>query len=147
MFYQRTDRSKQALAHARQEAKAWNHVYLGCEHILMGLLKTEGVAASALHGLDIDETKARTVMAELLKPGESIPAEKKWPLTLKAKAALKKYAKREARMLHHHYIGTEHILLGLQQDEENIATRMLKRLGLQPDQVREAVMTLILPGC
>ncbi|MFC1762096.1 Clp protease N-terminal domain-containing protein [Planctomycetota bacterium] len=147
MLYRHTDRYRQALDFARQEALVWNHRYLGCEHLLMGLLKTSGsVAATVLNGLKIDETKARTALVTYVCAGKEGVAKRRLPRTPFAKKALRIYAKEESRSLNHRAIGTEHMLLGLLRNEKNVAVKVLVSLGLTPTQVRESVLTLVAPG-
>ena len=142
MFHHRNEQCQRALAFAHGEAIEWNHGYLGCEHLLIGLLKTTGsIAASTLNELKIDETRTRAVLAEFVCPGKENAAKRRLPRTRRAKMAIKSYAPEEARKLDQRTIGTEHLLLALLRDGENIAARILACLGLTSDQVRKAVLT------
>jgi len=146
MFHHRSEQCQRALALAQREAIAWNHGYLGCEHLLIGLLKTSGsVAASALNELEIDETKTRAVLAEFVCPGKETAAKRRLPRTRRAKMAIKSYAFEEARKLGQRTIGAEHILLALLCDGENMAAKILACLGLKSDQVRTAVLAHVSP--
>ena len=147
MFHRFTRHYYQALDFARQEAVTWNHGYLGCEHLLIGLLKvTDSVAVSVLSLVDINETKARAICSELVCPGKEPVVKRRLPRTRRATRALKPYAIEEAQTLNHRIIGTEHLLLALLRDDENMAVRILVSLGLQPDQVRKTVLTHLSRG-
>ncbi|MCF7976121.1 MAG: hypothetical protein K9N55_20045 [Phycisphaerae bacterium] len=125
----------------------WHHEYLGCEHLLIGLLMaSDCAAASILSDLKIDLAKTRAMLTEFLHPGHEAAKRRRLPKTRCVKRVLNSYARQEARMLHHHYLGTEHMLLALLRDPENMAAKMLSGLGIQPNQVRKATLAYVLPG-
>jgi ATP-dependent Clp protease ATP-binding subunit ClpC len=147
MFRRSTEPYRRALTFANREANDWNHAYLGCEHLFMGLLRTtDSVAASALNTLNINEAKARAVLAELLCAGSETGRGRRLPRTHRAKVAIKTYAVEEAKKLRHRCVGTEHLLLALVRDGENMAVKLLECLGSNPDQVRNAVLSHVSPG-
>lgn len=142
MFERFTDRSRRVLAYAQEEARDLNHAFIGTEHILLGLLRvSDGVAARALEsvGVTYDDVRAQVVeMTELAAKGSlSTPA-----FTPGAKKVLE-LALREALALHHSYVGTEHILLGLIRLGEDGAAEILTDLGVTWSDVRTQVSTLI----
>ncbi|MCA9212534.1 MAG: hypothetical protein KDB27_05695 [Planctomycetales bacterium] len=147
MIRRSTERYRRTLTLAQCEASDWNHTYLGCEHLLMGLLRTaDSVAASALKTLNINESNARAVFAAFLCAGNQTGTRRRLPRTRRVKITLKTYAVEEARKLHHGYIGTEHLLLALLRDEENAAVKILESLGATSDQVQDAVLAHVSPG-
>jgi ATP-dependent Clp protease ATP-binding subunit ClpC len=126
---------------------AWHHAYLGCEHLLIGLLiASDCAAASILSKLKLDLAQTRAMMTDLVRPGREAVTRRRLPKTRRARQVLNAYALQEARILHHHYLGTEHVLLALLRDPENMAAKLLSSLGIQPDQVRKAVLAYVLPG-
>ena len=130
MFCRSTDRYRQAIDFARREARLWKHSYLGCEHLLIGLIRTtNSVAATALN---VDLAHARKVMAEQVHRGNTAPTRLRLLPTPRAKGVLRSFTRMEARRMHHRYIGTEHLLLALMCDGENLAIKMLAGLGWEP---------------
>jgi ATP-dependent Clp protease ATP-binding subunit ClpC len=130
-----------ALAH--QEAQSFNHEYIGTEHILLGLVKeASGVGANALKNLEIDLHQVRVEVEKLVKSGPDTVTMGKLPQTPRAKKVIE-YAIEEARNLNHDYVGTEHLLLGLLREEEGVAAQVLMNLGLNLEDVREAVLELL----
>lgn len=136
MFERFTDRARKAMALANQEAQRFNHQFLGSEHLLLGLVKEgSGVAANVLKNLDVDLRKVRLEVEKLVKSGPDMVTMGKLPQTPEMKRAIEK-AIEEARGLDHNYVGTEHLLLGLLQDPDTMAGKVLSGLGLAPDGVR-----------
>jgi len=139
MFERFTERARQVVVLAQDEARELKHEYIGTEHLLLGLLREEeGVAARALAGLGVtlDEVRARVRAAA--PAGERAPVGQ-IPFTPRAKRALE-LSLREALAHGHNHIGTEHLLLGLTRDEEAIGARILSDLGADAEGVREAVV-------
>jgi len=128
MFDRFTDRARKVMALADQEARRFNHEYLGTEHILLGLIKEGcGVGATVLRNLDVDVKKMRIEVERLAKTGPDVVGLGKLPQTPRAKKVIK-YAVEEARALNHNYVGTEHILVGLIREDEGIAATSLSLL-------------------
>src|SRR4051812_31363773 len=143
MYERFTDRARKVMQLANQEAQQCNHEYIGTEHILLGLVK-EGpnVAAIVLNNLDIDLRKLRLEVEKMVLPGPDRTIWGKLPQTPKAKKVIE-YSIEEARNLHHNYVGTEHLLLGLLREEEGVAAQVLMNLGLKLEDVREDVLNLL----
>jgi ATP-dependent Clp protease ATP-binding subunit ClpC len=141
-----TDRARKVMQLANQEAQHHNHEYIGTEHILLGLVKEgSGVAANVLRNLDLDLRKIRHEVEQMVQPGPNRVVPGKLPQTPKAKQVIA-CAIEEGRQLHHNYIGTEHLLLGLLRVEEGAAAQILVNLGLQLDTVRQEVLNLLGPA-
>jgi hypothetical protein len=137
-----TDRARAVVVLAQEEARSFNHNYLGTEHILLGLLREdEGVAAKALASMGVSLGSVRDQVAEIIGEGPTPPAGR-IPFTPRAKKALE-LALREARALDHSYIGTEHILLGLLRGGDGVAVQILKTLGVDHDRSRDVVLRLL----
>ena len=135
-----TPRAQQVLALARKEADRFNHSFVGTEHLLLGLINLgQGVAVNVLQkmGLDLD-----TVRLEVEKQVGTGPDQKlagNIPYTPRVKKVLE-LSKKEAKALHHTYVGTEHILLGLLREGEGVAARVLRNLDIDIDQCRQEIL-------
>jgi ATP-dependent Clp protease ATP-binding subunit ClpC len=149
MFNRFTERARKVILLAKEEAKRFNHDYIGTEHILLGLVREgEGVAAAVLASFGLVPDKIRLEVEKLVQPGPSTVISGDLPFTPKAKKVIE-LAMDEARALGHNYIGTEHLLLGLIKEGEGVASQVLMNLGLELDKVREEVMNLLgseIPG-
>ncbi len=149
MFNRFTERARKVILLAKEEAKRFNHDYIGTEHILLGLVREgEGVAAAVLASFGLSPDKIRLEVEKLVQPGPSTVISGDLPFTPKAKKVIE-LAMDEARALGHNYIGTEHLLLGLIREGEGVASQVLMNLGLELDKVREEVMNLLgseIPG-
>jgi ATP-dependent Clp protease ATP-binding subunit ClpC len=142
MFERFTDRSRRVVVLAQEEARVLKHDYIGPEHILLALVhEGEGVAARALTGLGLSLHAVREQVEELIGRGES-EQRGHIPFTPRAKRVLE-LSLREALQLGHNYIGTEHILLGLLREGENVAAQVLVRMGIDLNRVRQEVVKLL----
>src|SRR5919108_4748377 len=107
MFERFTERARQVVVLAQDEARRLQHNYIGTEHLLLGLLREEeGIAARVLEGLDISVEEVRAEIARIIGRGEEVTAGE-ISFTPRAKKVLG-LSLREALALHHNYIGTEH---------------------------------------
>ncbi|MBI4706309.1 MAG: ATP-dependent Clp protease ATP-binding subunit [Candidatus Omnitrophica bacterium] len=149
MFSRFTERARKVIILAKEEARRFNHDYIGTEHILLGLVREgEGVAAAVLQKMGVSLENIRLEIEKLVQPGPATQIIGDIPFTPRAKKALE-LAAEEARALGHNYIGTEHILLGLIREGEGIASQVLLNLGMDLNTVRSEVMELLgssLPG-
>ena len=143
MFNRFTERARKVILLAKEEARRFNHDYIGTEHILLGLIREgEGVAAAVLQNLGLSLESIRLEIEKLVQPGPSTVVSGDIPFTPKAKRVIE-LAMEEARSLGHNYIGTEHLLLGLIREGEGVAAQVLINLGLDLTKVRRAVMELL----
>ncbi|MEQ8176350.1 MAG: ATP-dependent Clp protease ATP-binding subunit [Syntrophomonadaceae bacterium] len=145
MFRRFTQRARNAVLHAQEEARQLNHPAIGTEHILLGLLKEgEGVGARALTNIGVDLEKVRTEVTLVL--GQSTESEVKpagdLPITPRAKKVFN-LAFDEARLQGVNYVGTEHLLLAVLREEEGTAGQVLLSMGVKLEEVREQVMALL----
>lgn len=137
-----TERARKVLSYAQEEAQRFNHNYIGTEHLLLGLVREgQGVAAQVLHNLGVDLQKVRNTVEFIIGRGDRIVTGE-IGLTPRAKKVIE-LAVDEARRLNHHYIGTEHILLGLVREGEGIAAGALMSLGVELDQVRTETLKVL----
>jgi ATP-dependent Clp protease ATP-binding subunit ClpC len=149
MFNRFTERARKVIILAKEEARRFNHDYIGTEHILLGLIREgEGVAAAVLQKMGLSLENIRLEVEKLVQPGPATQIMGDIPFTPRAKKALE-LAAEEARSLGHNYIGTEHLLLGLIREGEGVASQVLLNLGLDLERVRNEVMEILgsaLPG-
>jgi ATP-dependent Clp protease ATP-binding subunit ClpC len=137
-----TDRARQVLKLAQEEAQRFNHNYIGTEHLLLGLVREgDGVAAKVLGNMGVQLPKVRSAVEFIIGRGESMIMGE-IGLTPRAKKVIE-LAVDEARRLNHHYIGTEHLLLGLVREGEGIAAGVLESLGVNLEKVRSQVMQVV----
>ena len=134
-FEKFSERARRVLSLAQEEAQRFNHNYIGTEHVLLGLVReTDGVAAKVLTNLGVELSKVRSAVEFIIGRGErSTPGE--IGLTPRAKKVIE-LAVDEARRLNHHYIGTEHLLIGLMREGEGVAAGVLESLGVSLDKIR-----------
>jgi len=142
MFERFTDRARRVIALAQEEARMLNHNYIGTEHLLLGLLhEGQGLAAQVLEPLGIGLEAAREQVEEAVGRGQQA-APIRTPFTPQAKKVLE-LARREAFQLGHHYIGTEHILLGLIREGDGVGAQVLAGLGADLHLTRQQVIRLL----
>ena len=142
MFERFTDRARRVVVLAQEEARELGHNYIGTEHLLLGLLRErEGIAARALEELGISLDAVRREVKQIIGQGEGMPSGH-IPFTPRAKKVLE-LSLREARQLGHHYIGTEHILLGLIREGQGVAAQVLVKLGADLNRVRAQVIQVL----
>ena len=134
-FEKFSERARRVLSLAQEEAQRFNHNYIGTEHVLLGLVReTDGVAARVLSSLGVELSKVRSAVEFIIGRGER-PAPGDIGLTPRAKKVIE-LAVDEARRLNHHYIGTEHLLIGLMREGEGVAAGVLESLGVSLEKVR-----------
>src|ERR1700684_3150758 len=141
-----TPRAQQVLALARKEADRFHHNYVGTEHILLGLIKLgQGVAVSVLQKMGLDLETVRAAVEKQVGTGQETKAQGSIPYTPRVKKVLA-LAGKEAQALHHSYVGTEHILLGLLREGEGVAARVLKSLEVDLAQTRNEILKALDPN-
>jgi ATP-dependent Clp protease ATP-binding subunit ClpC len=162
IFTRFTDRSRKSVEAALEEARMLGHDSLGDEDLVLGILRVdEGLAAEALTSLGITIEDAREESEEILSDALSsigisleevrreagdafemrIPAHRRIPFSPRAKKALVE-ARKEMRRLGDNYLGTEHVLLGILDNQDGTAVRMLARLGVAPETLEERLFEL-----
>jgi ATP-dependent Clp protease ATP-binding subunit ClpC len=142
VFERFTERARQVVVLAQDEARALKHNYIGTEHILLGLLREEeGLAARVLESLDITVEEVRAQVARIVGQGDEVTTGQ-IPFTPRAKKVLE-LALREALSLGHNYIGTEHILLGLVRENEGVAARILLDFDADADKIRNEIIRML----
>ncbi len=138
-FEKFTGRARHVMTLAQKEAQRFRHNYIGTEHLLLGLIgEGEGVAARVLRNMGVDLADVRQEVEKIIGRGERVVVGE-IGLTPRAKKVIE-LAVMEARYLDHHYVGTEHLLLGLVREGEGIAAGVLESLGIKLERVRREVL-------
>jgi len=130
-----TQRARRVLSLAQEEAERLQHNYIGTEHLLLGLMREEGgVAGRVLRDLGLEQNRVEELVERLTR-ASTRTTQVQLDLSPGTKKVLE-LAVDEARRMGHHYIGTEHLLLGLVRQSEGVAIDVLKRLGVSPEEIR-----------
>jgi nucleoside 2-deoxyribosyltransferase len=137
-----TERARRVLTLAQEESLRFNHDYIGTEHLLLGLVREGGgVATWVLANLGVDLNKVRSAVEFTIGRGDR-PVAGEIGLTPRAKKVIE-LAVDEAGRLSHHYIGTEHLLLGLVREGKGIAADVLGSLGVRLGDARREVVRVL----
>lgn len=129
-----TQRARRVLSLAHQEAERMRHNYIGTEHLLLGLIEEDGgVAGRVLRELGLEPQRVQEMIERLVGFGQYRGG--KLELAPGTQQVLEQ-AVEEARRMGHHYIGTEHLLLGLVRHGEGVAMDVLRKLGITAEQIR-----------
>ncbi|WP_315118841.1 ATP-dependent Clp protease ATP-binding subunit [uncultured Clostridium sp.] len=140
MIYGRfTERSQKVLIYAQQEAQELKHGYVGTEHILLGILKEEGLAKNLLNDVGITLKDVKNLIEEYEGKGEIDVYKNEIPLTPRTKRLLE-LSLLEARNLSHNFISPEHILLALIKESEGVAYTILNNLGVDFTKLRKSLI-------
>lgn len=141
MFGRFTERAQKAILLAQEEAKRLRHNYVGTEHILLGLIaEKEGIAAKVLANAGVDLEKAREEVVKAVGQGSyDVDIMGFTPRTKR----IFELSFLQARNLGHNYVGTEHILLGLLEENEGVAVVVLKKLGVDIAGLKEGIIGML----
>ena len=130
-----TQRARRVLSLAQEEAERLQHNYIGTEHLLLGLIREEGgVAGRVLRELGLEQRRVEELVERMTRATTRTGTVQ--PELSPGTKRVLELAVDEARRMGHHYIGTEHLLLGLVRLTEGVAIDILKRLGVSPEEVR-----------
>ena len=142
MFERFTNRARHVVVLAQEEARRLHHNYIGTEHVLLGLLgEPGGLAFRALERFGMSLEGTREEVKAVVGSGNATPSGH-IPFTPRAKKILE-LALREALQLHHNYIGTEHILLGVIREGGGVGAQVLKQHSADLTPIRMAVLDLL----
>ena len=134
-----SNRVKEVISLSREEALRLGHDYIGTEHLLLGMIREgEGVAVSILKklGIPMDELRAAIERAVKGTANHNVKNMANIPLTRQSEKVLK-ITYLEAKIFKSQLIGTEHLLLSILRDEDNIATQILNKFEVNYDSIKE----------
>ena len=138
-----TERARKVLSLANEEAYRYHHDGVGTEHVLLAIMSEwEGVGARALNRLQVQPSEVRAQIETLHPAGEQPVGDGQIGMTQQGKASLE-LAVQEARSLGHHYLGTEHLLLGLLREEAGLGGQVLLKSGVTLEKARELVKQVL----
>jgi ATP-dependent Clp protease ATP-binding subunit ClpC len=141
MFERFTERARNVVVLASDEARALRHNYIGTEHLLLGLLREqEGLAQRVLDRLGVTAERVRKQVVRIVGSGDEVTPGQ-IPFTPRAKDGLQ-LAYREALGMGNNYIGTEHLLLALSSQDMGLASQLLTEFGADAKRIRREVVTL-----
>jgi ATP-dependent Clp protease ATP-binding subunit ClpA len=139
VFERFTERARQGVVLAQDEARRLGHGHIGTEHILLGLLREEeGIAARVLEAMDVTLDDVRDEVLRVVPRGEAATTDQ-IPFTPRGKKTLE-LALREAVAMGHDHIGTEHVLLGLARVDDGLAAQILRERDVEPERLRTEVV-------
>jgi ATP-dependent Clp protease ATP-binding subunit ClpA len=142
VFERFTPRARQVVVLAQEEARAFKQDHIGTEHLLLGLLGAgDGVAASVLAKLGVGFDGVRQRALEIVRPGDQTLGGR-IPFAPQTKKVLEKSLP-EAMNLGHGYLGTEHILLALVDENDSLAVRILRNFDVEPEAIRREVIRVV----
>lgn len=137
MFEKFTEKGRKVILYAREEAEKRNSEFLDTEHLLLAILREEdSIPVAILRKIGIQPETVRYELEKRISSETSLLTYGEIPFSPRAKKVLE-YAVEEARLLGHPYIGSEHLFLGLVKEEEGIAGKVLRNLGVNLLGVRQ----------
>lgn len=134
MFERFTPSARQVVVLAQEEARGLKHGYIGTEHLLLGLIREDGRAATTLGAQGIELEAARSWIVEHVGQGDAEPPAGQLPLTPRLKMILE-LSLEDAQTLGHHAIGTQHLLIALLHEGQGAALGAMRALGAPPEDV------------
>jgi len=139
---------RDVISFSREEALRLGHNYIGIEHILLGLIRQgEGNAVKILKRLDVDiDDLRRFVEGQMEPPGTLRPTDKEKIALVKQAEKMLKITFLEAKVFKSQQIDTEHLLLSIMKDKDNLATRTLNKMNVDYDSVKHEVEAIVAEG-
>jgi len=144
-FERFTPRARRVLSRAQDEAGRLRHDYIGTEHLLVGLMREEnGMAARVVRELGVQPAEIIRLVERFVPPGDYQPGYVRRPTLSESTKRVIEFAVDEARLMGNHYIGTEHLLLGMVREGKGVGLDVLRHLGLSPERIRQQTARAIL---
>ncbi len=138
-----SDRLQDVIRLSREEALRLGHDYIGTEHLLLGIIREgQGVAIRILRNLDCDLIKLKKAIEDTVRTSGGTLTIGNIPLTKQAEKVLK-ITQIESKIYKADVIGTEHLLLSLLRDEDNIATQILQQFNVTYDNARSELNSML----
>jgi ATP-dependent Clp protease ATP-binding subunit ClpC len=142
-----SQRVKDVLIYSREEAHRLGNDYIGLEHLLLGIIREgEGLAVKILRNMGVDLSDLRKRIEIAVASHKEMPSNpENLPLIKQAERALK-ITYLEAKVFNSELIGTEHLLLAILKDENNLVTKTLNGLGITYDLINEELKSILSSG-
>ncbi len=140
MWHRFTERTRRVIFFSQEEAARFSENYVGTEHLLLGLLREKDSHAARIlvRYMGVDLRIMRDAIRSQMAQGEGRNRSQEMQLTPRAKRVID-LAYEETRTLNNNYLGSEHLLLGLIQEGEGLAGRVLHSMGVELDRTREVI--------
>lgn len=143
MLDRATDRLHKIVSIARAEVRRMKHDTVEPEHLLFALLKEgSGMGVAVIEISDVDPQTLTDQLTSRMQPGSTTGPYGGVPFSASAKQVFD-FGIQEARSIHHNYLGSEHLLLGLLRLDQGDAAEILRNAGLQLDTTRENLLKLL----
>ncbi|MBU3219675.1 ATP-dependent Clp protease ATP-binding subunit [Clostridium algidicarnis] len=139
MFEKFTERAQNVILYAKDESIDLQHGFIGTEHILLGILKEEGMSKNILNSMGVSLENIKDLIEKMEGKGDLSIAQNEVPLTPRTKRLLD-LSLLEARNLNHNYVTPEHILLALISESEGVAFNILKSVQVNFDKLRSELI-------
>lgn len=139
MFEKFTERAQKVIRYAEEEALGLNHGYIGTEHILLGILRENGISKNILNSKSVTIEVVRDLIVQYEGVGEFGILQNEIPLTPRTKRVLD-LSLIEVRSLGHNYVSPEHILLAMTRESDGVAYTILANLGVNFDGLRKELL-------
>ncbi|MBU3192610.1 ATP-dependent Clp protease ATP-binding subunit [Clostridium algidicarnis] len=139
MFEKFTERAQNVILYAKDESIELQHGFIGTEHILLGILKEEGMSKNILNSMGVSLENIKDLIEKMEGKGDLSIAQNEVPLTPRTKRLLD-LSLLEARNLNHNYVTPEHILLALISESEGVAFNILKSVQVNFDMLRSELI-------
>ncbi|MBB6698627.1 ATP-dependent Clp protease ATP-binding subunit [Clostridium algidicarnis] len=139
MFEKFTERAQNVILYAKDESIDLQHGFIGTEHILLGILKEEGMSKNILNSMGVYLENIKDLIEKMEGKGDLSIAKNEVPLTPRTKRLLD-LSLLEARNLNHNYVTPEHILLALISESEGVAFNILKSVQVNFDKLRSELI-------
>lgn len=138
-----SERVQEVIRLSREEALRLGHDYIGTEHLLLGIIREgQGVAVKILRNIDVDLIKLKKAIEDTVRTSGGTLTIGNIPLTKQAEKVLK-ITQIESKIYKSDVIGTEHILLSLLRDEDNIATQILHQFNVTYENARAELNNIL----
>jgi hypothetical protein len=140
MFERFSDEARRTVVRALVEARLLGHDYVGTEHTLIALATAPGTASEALASEGVTLERARGAVAEVVDTADASPSWDEGPYTARARHTFE-LGMREAFGLDHHFVGNEHLLLGMLRLGQGNGVHVLQAMGVDLADLRQKVTT------
>jgi ATP-dependent Clp protease ATP-binding subunit ClpC len=137
-----SEHTRQVAVLADYEARRLNHAYIGTEHLLLGLVRAEGVAARALASFGLELERVRADVVRIVGRGDEKVTRRELPLTPRMTNIIS-LSRNKAEELGREVVDTEHLLLGLAHEGHGVANVILWEYGASSEDIRERVIDLV----
>jgi ATP-dependent Clp protease ATP-binding subunit ClpC len=139
VFERLSERARQVFVLADDEARRLRHGYIGTEHLLLGLIRDEGLAGRVLKSFGLEPEPVREEVVRIVGLGDEEVTAEELPVTPRVETIIE-LAEAEAEAAGVAVVGAEHLLLGLAREGHGVANIILRDYGGNPDEIRRRTL-------